>query len=188
MEGTLGTVQLFGGNFAPRNWIFCDGQILSISQNTALFSLLGTIYGGDGRTTFGLPDLRGHVVVGAGNGPGLSSVTLGQRFGVNDVAISNAQMPAHNHTVGISATGIGANSATANQHPPAAGRSPAVADAGANLPFYSDQTPDTTVEGAAVTGSLALATAGSNGSHENRMPFLALNYIICLAGTFPSRN
>ncbi|WP_319641560.1 tail fiber protein [Methanovulcanius yangii] len=96
-EGTLGEVTLFAGNFAPRNWAFCQGQLLPISQNAALFSILGTTYGGDGRTTFALPDLRGRVVVGDGYGPGLSSVRLGQTGGVEQVTLTTSQLPAHLH-------------------------------------------------------------------------------------------
>ena len=98
-EPFLGEISMFGGNFAPRGWAFCDGQLLSIAQNSALFSLLGTIYGGDGRTTFGLPDLRGRVPMHHGNGPGLSSHPIGQKSGSETVILNVLQLPAHNHTV-----------------------------------------------------------------------------------------
>ncbi|MFY1113097.1 MAG: tail fiber protein, partial [Methanosarcinaceae archaeon] len=98
-EPFIGEIRMFAGNFAPRGWAFCDGQLLPISQNTALFSILGTTYGGDGRTTFGLPDLRGRVPVHAGSGPGLSTVRLGDTGGAETVTLSQAQMPSHNHTI-----------------------------------------------------------------------------------------
>jgi len=98
-EPFIGEISMFGGNFAPRNWAFCDGQLLAISQNTALFSLLGTIYGGDGRTTFALPDLRGRVPIHSGNGPGLSNYRVGQKGGTETVTLNVTQIPSHNHTV-----------------------------------------------------------------------------------------
>src|SRR3954468_23228168 len=98
-EPFLGEIRMFGGNFAPRGWAFCNGQILSIAQNTALFSLLGTTYGGNGQTTFGLPDLRGRVAVSAGQGPGLSNYSLGELAGSESVTLTSANMPAHNHSV-----------------------------------------------------------------------------------------
>ena len=187
MEGTLGTVQLFAGNFAPRSWTFCDGQLLQIAQNTALFALLGTIYGGDGRTTFGLPDLRGRVVVGAGNGPGLSSRTLGSRAGQTDVAITAATMPAHSHSAS-STLGFQAQTGNGNQTSPDGNALATMRVQNNSLPAYTTQAADTDLEGAEITGTLDLANAGGNSSHENRQPFLGMNYIICLAGTFPSRN
>ena len=186
MEGTLGTVQLFAGNFAPRSWTFCDGQLLQISQNTALFSLLGTIYGGDGRTTFAVPDLRGRVAVGAGNGPGLSPRTIGSRAGQNDVAIT-ATMPAHSHNA-ASTVEFQARDRNGNKTSPDGNALARMRVQNNFLPAYTTQPPDTDLEGAVITGTLDLANAGGNSSHENRQPFLGMNYIICLAGTFPSRN
>ena len=189
MNGTLGVVQPWAPNFAPRNWTFCEGQLLPIVNYTALFSLLGTTYGGDGRTTFGLPDLRGRVVVGAGQGPGLSSTILGQKRGFNDVTLNTAQMPAHNHAVSVGSS-LGAQSGNANQHQPGAGSvlaAPTVQGTPGTL-LYSTQAADTDVQGAGLTGSLGLGNMGGGGSHENRQPYLVLRYIICLAGTFPSRN
>src|SRR5215212_259973 len=99
MEGTIAEIRLFAGNFAPRNWAFCAGQILPIAQNTALFSLLGTTYGGNGQTTFALPDLRGRVAVGAGQGPGLSNISLGQVAGETTHTLISQEIPAHNHVI-----------------------------------------------------------------------------------------
>ena len=106
MEGTIGEIRGFGGNFAPRAWAFCNGQLLSIAQNQALFSILGTTYGGDGRTTFGLPDLRGRMPIGAGTGPGLSTRKLGARSGTDTVTLTRNQIPSHTHTVTNSLSGV----------------------------------------------------------------------------------
>jgi len=138
----IGEVGLFAGNFAPRGWAFTDGQLMSISQNEALFSILGTTYGGDGRTTFGLPDLRGRAAMGPRTGPGLTPRTLGQKIGVENVTLTTAQMPSHNHELW---TGLG--------HP------------------ANDDTGDT----------------GGGQSHDNMQPSMALNYIIAMQGTYPSR-
>lgn len=187
MEGTLGTVQLFAGNFAPRSWTFCDGQLLQIAQNTALFSLLGTIYGGDGRTTFAVPDLRGRVAIGAGNGPGLSSRTLGSRAGQTEVEITTATMPEHSHDAS-STLGFRARDKNGNKTSPDGNALATMRIQNNSLPAYTSQAADTDLEGAEITGTLELANTGGNSPHENRQPFLGMNYIICIAGIFPSRN
>ena len=151
-----GEITLFAGNFAPRNWAFCNGQLLSISSNTALFSLLGTTYGGDGRTVFALPDLRGRAAVGPRVGPGLTRRNLGQRFGVEDVTLTEAQMPAHTHGVTMNPT-LGGQTGNANQNSPANGTlAVATVQNMAGLPLYSSAADDTDVEGA--TSTLALGT------------------------------
>lgn len=170
----IGEVQMFAGNFAPRNWAFCDGQLLSISQNQALFSILGTTYGGDGRTSFGLPDLRGRVVMHSGSGPGLSPYNLGQHGGVESVTLNQNQIPSHTHTDqvnGASPVGRGQNSKTPEGTYWAEGASYATSS-------------NTTMAANAVQ----IANAGGGQSHENRAPYIAVNYIICLNGVFPSRN
>ena len=189
-EPFLGQVQIFGGNFAPRNWTFCNGQLLSISSNTALFSLLGTTYGGDGRTTFGLPDTRGRAPVGAGHGPGLTNRILGQKAGVENAPVSSAQMAAHNHGVTTSSPTLGAQSGDATSHEPTAGTVLAapIVQGNPGLNIYSDQAADQNIEGAEIAGDLVLDDTGGGGSHPNMQPFLAMNYIIALAGLFPSRN
>src|SRR3954471_16909667 len=101
MDGTIGEIRLFAGNFAPRNWAFCNGQLMPIAQNTALFSILGTTFGGNGQTTFGLPDFRGRVSVGTGQGTGLTNHDLGEQSGTENVTLSTAQMPAHTHTIAV---------------------------------------------------------------------------------------
>jgi microcystin-dependent protein len=183
MEGTIGEIRLFGSNFAPRSWAFCNGQLLSIAQNTALFSILGTTYGGDGRTTFGLPDLRGRVAIGPGNGPGLPSYNLGQIGGQENVTLTTNEMPSHTHAAAASGglqTGTGKG------------------DSGNPQGNYIDDSSIATDlfkptgggpimkggEGLTVTN----ANTGGNQGHNNMQPYLVLNYIICLQGVFPSRN
>ncbi|MDH7445465.1 phage tail protein [Aquimarina sp. 2201CG14-23] len=174
MEGTLAEIRLFGGNFAPRNWALCEGQLLAINSNQALFSLLGTIYGGDGRTTFALPDLRGRVPIGPGHGPGLSSYKQGQRGGVETVILNTTQIPNHTHTVqanSASPVGRGEGSSTA------AGTYWGDGDS------YASAKNNTMAADAITVGN-----TGGNLSHENRQPYLSTYYIICLQGVFPSRS
>lgn len=168
MDPFIGQVIMFGGNFAPRGWAFCDGQLLAISSHSALFSILGTTYGGDGRTTFALPDLRGRVAIQQGTGPGLSNHRLGARGGNYNTTLTTQNLPSHNHgiTMPISTTveteaqgylsngNIYAEEATANSNYPGT-----------------------------VTGF-----TGNNQSFSNEQPFVAVYYIIALVGTYPSRN
>lgn len=184
MEGTIGEVRLFAGNFAPRNWAFCQGQLLNIADNQALFSIIGTIYGGDGRTTFGLPDLRGRAPISPGQGPGLSNYTVGQRGGAEAVTLSTNQIPAHSHSVAhnLSAAAPATTKPALDTEP-----SPTVAPAVTTEASYASPT-DTTMLPGAVTGSITAANTGGNQAHENRSPWLAMNYIICLIGVFPSRS
>jgi microcystin-dependent protein len=166
-EPFLGEIRIFGFNFAPRGWAFCNGQILSIAQNTALFSLLGTTYGGNGQTTFALPNLQSRVPVHFGQGPGLSSYALGQQAGTESVTLLVTQLPQHNHTVGASTQSDITGNPTGNV--PAGGAS------------Y-----DTTAN--AAMSSTMIGQTGGNQPHENLQPYLALNFCIALAGIFPSRN
>jgi microcystin-dependent protein len=171
----IAEIKIFPGNFAPRNWAFCDGQLLPIAQNTALFSLVGTTYGGDGRTTFGVPDLRGRAPMNPRNGPGLTSRRLGERGGVENVTLTQAQMPAHNHTLQASGTAVD-EEGTSNP-----------ADAVTGVTDLSDA-----IYGpAGATTQMhpsALASVGGGQMHNNMQPFLALNFIIALVGVFPSRS
>lgn len=176
-EPFIGEIVMFGGNFAPRSWAFCDGQLLSISQNTALFSILGTTYGGDGRTTFGLPDLRGRVPMGPRNGPGLTPRSLGQRGGVENVTLNANQMPSHTHAASANAVAPAGNSNDA------AGNFWAD-DAGVSSGTYHTGPTNTTMNGNAIT----VQPSGGNQSHDNVQPFLAVNFIIAITGIFPSRN
>ncbi|MBX2929632.1 MAG: phage tail protein [Saprospiraceae bacterium] len=172
MEPFIGQIQAFGFNFAPRGWALCQGQLMSIAQNSALFSLLGTMYGGDGRTTFGLPDLRGRSIVGFGQGPGLSPITQGEKGGAETVTLLTSNMPVHNHMV--TATDSDANSDEA-------GNGARLGTAGANI--YAS--------GGSATVHLAADSttpAGGNVPFNNRDPYLGLNYCIALEGIFPSRS
>ena len=176
MDAFIGFIAMFGFNFPPRNWALCAGQLLPIAQNTALFSLLGTTYGGNGQTTFGLPDLRGRVPIGMGNGPGLSPRSLGETGGSENVTLISTQMPAHNHT--MTASGDGPTQATAS------GASLASqARTGGTMPIIY-------ANGATTPVSMASATtqAGGNQPHSNMQPYLAINYCIATQGIFPARN
>lgn len=176
----IAEIRIFAGNFAPRGWAFCQGQIMSIAQNTALFSLLGTTYGGNGQTTFGLPDLRGRVPIQQGQGPGLSPRTLGEVGGTETVTLISTQMPAHNHTIGAS-TSPG-NIANPSNNTLAVGQ--VTVNGGTELVnMYVGSTAPNVALNAQTAG-----VAGGSQPHNNMQPFLAINYIIALQGIFPSRN
>ncbi|MCG8428086.1 MAG: tail fiber protein [Chromatiales bacterium] len=170
-EPFVGEIRMFAGNFAPRGWAFCDGQLLAVSQNDALFSLLGTIYGGDGRTTFGLPDMRGRVPIHAGSGPGLSPRRLGAKAGAEKVTLTVNQLPSHTHNLQASTT-------LANDSEPAG--NVLAQSAGAEL--YNTKTPDREF------ASNLISTVGGSRSHTNLAPFLCINFIIALFGIYPSRH
>jgi microcystin-dependent protein len=176
----LGQLMIFAGNFAPRGWATCDGQILSIAQNTALFSLLGTTYGGNGQTTFALPDLRGRVPIHVGQGPGLSPYTLGEVSGVESVTLNTTQMPMHNHTA--TATVSCADSAQSLSDSPVGGVPGGVS--GGPQVFATSGTAQ--MSATMVTPTVGIA--GGNQPHENRQPFLVMTVCIALEGIFPSRN
>jgi len=167
MYGLIGEIRLFAGNFAPRDWAFCDGQLLEIQNNTALFSILGTIYGGDGRVTFALPNLKGKVAMGDGVGPGLSSRRLGQRGGIEQVRLTATEMPSHTHNLQGYNNGGGTNNPTSA--------------------FPAEGSDDIYKEDVNVSMG-ATNSAGGNEGHENRQPFLVTNYIICTYGEYPSRS
>lgn len=172
-EPFIGEIRVFGFNFAPRGWALCDGQLLPIAQNTALFSLLGTIYGGDGRTTFALPDLRGRAALHQGNGPGLSPRAIGQRSGSETNTLSVNQLPSHTHQVRAFGGPGNANTAPGNVWSNDAGNQSATYNSGAAN---------------ANMGSSALANTGGNQAVNNMQPFLVVNYCIALTGIFPSRS
>jgi microcystin-dependent protein len=170
-EPFVGEIRMFAGNFAPRGWAFCDGQLLAVSQNDALFSLLGTIYGGDGRTTFGLPDMRGRIPLHQGEGPGLSPRRLGSKGGAEKETLTVNQLPSHSHV-------FNANTEAATASDPA-GR--VLADVqGYN--FYRDDIQDTSLAPGAITNT------GGSQSHTNLMPTLCVHFIIALFGIYPSRH
>ena len=168
----IGEIRMFGGNFAPLGWAKCEGQLLSIASYSALFSLLGTTYGGDGETTFGLPDLRGRIPMGPGTGPGLSTKTLGQKSGTETNTLSVAQMPAHNHT--INAVSTDGNKSSPMENLPA----------GTKLldPEYSNASATTTMN------SNMVANKGGGQSVNNMQPYLSVTFIIALSGVYPSQN
>lgn len=173
-EPFIGEIKMFGGNFAPRGFAFCDGQLLSISQNTALFAILGTTYGGDGRTTFGLPDLRGRVPVHAGTGPGLSSYRIGQKGGTETTTITVANLPAHSHPYAAPAVSEDGNTSVPTGAVPGGTK---VLDK-----EYSTEAPNTTMKSGAV------GNTGGNQAIDNVQPYGTINYIIALVGIFPSRS
>lgn len=170
-EPFIAIILMFGGNFNPRGWAFCQGQLLSIAQNTALFSLLGTTFGGNGQTTFALPDLRGRVPIGFGQGPGLPPYALGQLGGTETTTLTQAQMPAHNH--GIAGSSLAGNASLPTGAVPA--------NSGALDKEYST----------VLTSSVAMNPTGIAGGSQPfaiRDPYLCLNFIIALEGIYPSRN
>lgn len=181
MEGTIAEIRMFAGTFAPRTWLFCNGQTMSIAQNTAMFSLLGTTYGGNGQTTFGIPDFRGRVAVGTGTGPGLPNVQLGEMSGTPTTTLNSAQMPAHNHQVvgnitmqAVTDGGLGSD-ATGRYVGPGS--------------FYATPGSPSDLTGMApITLNLPTTIAGNSQPISIMQPYLGMNYIICQFGIFPSRN
>jgi len=195
MEAFLSFIGLWPLNWAPRNWALCWGQTISITENTALYSLLGVTYGGDGRTNFHLPDFRGRVPLGYGTGNGLSPNEMGWFGGYEKVRLDQAQLPAHRHVAALSAVDVkfmasaeagtestpGANNATT------LGATKAGFNAGDSL--YNSDTPTIDLNGIAINGgSVEVQDTGQNGFHENRQPYLVTNYIMCMQGIFPPRS
>lgn len=170
-EPYIGEIRMFAGNFAPRGWAFCDGQLLAVSQNDALFSLLGTIYGGDGRTTFGLPDLRGRIPIHAGQGPGLSERRLGSKGGAEKVTLTVNQLPSHSHQP----------TATDDTNPTV---EPAGRVTGHPVKNIYRAPPDNSLN----FNTAAITNVGGSRSHTNLMPFLCVHFIIALVGIYPSRH
>lgn len=177
MEGYIAQIIWFGGNFAPRAWAFCEGQLLAISSNEALFSLIGTIYGGNGRTTFALPDFRGRVPVGAGNGPGLSNYKLGQRGGANNVTLTVGNLASHMHQV-MPKVAVSTGNATTDEP---------------DGNVLAGTSANTYAAAAGANGQLAGVSATETPAGGNQpvslvQPFLGMNFIICLQGIYPSRS
>jgi microcystin-dependent protein len=172
-EPFLGEIKMFGGNFAPQGYATCDGQLMSISQNTALFSLLGTTYGGNGVQTFALPDLRGRVPMHAGNGPGLTPRILGESGGTENVTLTTAEMPIHSHGL-LGHTGPGDKNTIAGN---------CLSDDGGNQSAtYSSAQPVNPMNANSITAS------GGNLPHTNMQPYLCVNFIIALQGVYPARS
>jgi len=168
MEPFIGQIQAFGFNFAPRNWALCNGQLLPINQNQALFSLLGTTYGGDGRTTFALPDLRGRKGIHFGQGPGLSNIALGERSGAENGTLTVANLPAHNHSISSKEEG---NS-----------------DSSSGTFIAGDGTSAFGTSADSQMAPTCIGNTGNNVPFNIQNPYLGVNYCIAIYGIFPSRN
>lgn len=180
----IGQISMFAGNFAPRGWAFCNGQLMSIAQNQALFSLLGTTYGGDGKTTFALPDLRSRLPIHQGQGQGLSNYVMGQAGGAQVVTIDVTTMPLHTHV--LNATQTVANSATiGNTVLPG---QPTIAIPPQVPAFYAAQQQGLPVLVPHPLAAQVCGPAGGSQSHTNLMPSLCITFIIALQGIYPSRN
>ncbi len=174
-EPFIAEIRIFAGNFAPRGWAFCDGQLLPIAQNTALFSLIGTTYGGDGRSTTALPNLQGRAPMHPGRGPGLTARRLGQKVGVETVTLSEAQIPSHTHTA--RAASVFPNTVDTPTNTTALDR------ASGGFVYHTD-----TASNVADLASATVATTGGGQAHTNLQPFLTLIFIIALVGTYPARG
>lgn len=173
----IGEIRMFAGNFAPRGWAFCASQLLPIAQNDTLYALIGTTYGGDGVTTFGLPDMRGRLPINQGQGAGLSSYVIGQKSGTESVTLTVPQMPGHSHA-------LFATTATGSQ--PAPTNTSFTATLVGTAELYAIPGANPLKQGAMNANSIG--AVGGNQPHENRMPALVVNFIISLEGVFPSRN
>ena len=170
-EPFIAEIRIFAGNFAPRSWAFCNGQLLQISQNTALFSLVGITYGGNGQETFGLPNLQGRAPMHPGRGPGLIPRRVGEQGGVETVTLTEAQMPTHSHNID---TGSDANSTSPDGNYLGQPRSAQI--------YHTSPTTTTSLANGAIT------SVGGSQPHNNMQPYLVLNFIIALQGLFPSRS
>jgi len=182
MNPFIAQIIMFAGNFAPRGWAFCNGQILSISQYQALFSLIGTTYGGNGTTTFALPDLRGRVPKGIGLGAGLQNVTWGEMGGKEDVVLSIANMPSHSHDGSSLSLSLACNEEDGDSDEPS-GKNIGIASAGTP---YNSSPNDAVFGGGTISGSTG--NQGNNQPFDVQNPFLGINYIIALQGVFPPRS
>lgn len=192
MEGYLSEIRYWAPTWVPKGWSSCSGQLLSIANFSAVYSLLGTMYGGDGRTTFALPDLRGRVAVGAGSGPGLTPKSIGQRSGSESVTLSILDLPSHNHaaqtTLGSAQLEIAASGAGSSGTPVQGSYAGVATDVNGdaiNLYSNSGNPINGNITGSATTTVL---NQGGNLPHENEQPYLVLTPIICLYGIYPSRN
>lgn len=172
-EPFVAEIRIFAGNFAPRGWAFCNGQLLPISQNTALFSLIGTTYGGDGRSTTALPDLQGRSPMQPGHGPGLTSRRLGEKGGVETVTLTESQMPSHRHS-------LRASPDTGDLNAPSSDRS--IARSGGGFAYQQSNSSLNALDQA------SSQDAGGSQAHNNLQPYLAMNFIIALVGLYPSRS
>ncbi|CAN5587483.1 tail fiber protein [soil metagenome] len=175
----IGEIKMFAGNFAPRLYAYCNGQLLSISQNTALFSILGTTYGGNGTTNFGLPNLQGSAAMDFGNGPGLTPRQLGEIAGETAVTLTTSQIPAHNHQMMC-------NDTAGDLPSPGNGTFGLVGGRG-RPPYYANMSPPPGND-AVPMASNAIGLTGGGQGHTNLQPYLAVSFIIALQGIFPPRS
>jgi len=173
-EPFIAEIRIFAGNFAPRSWAFCDGQLLPVAQNTALFSLIGTTYGGDGRTTTGLPNMQGNAPMHPGRGPGLTSRRLGQRLGSETVTVSEEQLPSHTHSMNADASTGGPLGGGANASNPVGNY------LGASVKYSNSTSNHVNMK--------AVSNTGGSQPHNNMQPYLTMNFIIALQGLYPSRS
>ena len=171
-EAFVGEIRIFAGSFAPQGYALCDGQLLAINQNDALFSLFGTIYGGDGRTTFGLPDLRGRLAMHMGSGPGLTPRPIGQKSGAETATVSAAQVPHHSHNMVANEQQADRDVALNN----------VLAETSPQFSYLANTNPNQNM------GIATGPSTGGNASHNNIMPFQGINFIVALFGIYPSRN
>ncbi|MED1725689.1 phage tail protein [Brevibacillus parabrevis] len=176
-DAYIGEIRIFAGNFAPKGWALCNGQLMSVQQNTALFSILGVQYGGDGKTTFALPNLMGSAVMNQGQGAGLTNRTVGQKVGNANETLLTSEIPAHTHipqaTVDPGNSAVPTNGYWAPTPEP---------DPFSGAPLYYDPTPNVPMS------PVALNVTGGSQPHNNMQPFIAQSFIICLSGEFPSRG
>lgn len=205
-EQMLGSMCVFAGNYAPRSYALANGQLMSIAQNTALFSIIGTTYGGDGRTTFGLPDARGRALIGAGQGPGLSDIRLGQKAGSETATLSLANMPQHSHTASTSVNLMNMDSsastavlkalaATSNSNTPTGrvlgnspGRDYIYSDGAPNVELNPDSIELNVNLDMTFSATTTVGVSGGGQAFNIRDPYLGVNWIIALQGIYPSRN
>jgi microcystin-dependent protein len=173
-EVFIGTIWIFGGNFAPSGWAFCNGQLLPINQNQALFAVIGTLYGGDGVNNFALPNLQSRMPIHFGQGQSLSPYNVGDIGGTENVTLGIGQMPLHTHTMAVNSSGAPGQDAVSNAFLGNGG--------GTSKPYATTSTPGSNLN------LQAIAPTGGSQPHENLQPYIAMNYIIALNGIFPSRG
>lgn len=190
MNPFIGEIIMFAGDFAPRGWALCDGQLLSISQHSALYSILGTTYGGDGRSTFALPDLRGRYAMHPGHGPGLSNHRAGEKGGVENLTLTRMQVP--NYSIPVSLPVSGVITVNVNEEDATGTEAPGNRLGTTDTNVYNGDATDNTLAADSVSHSLAatgdINTGGGGQSHTNMPPYTCINFIISLEGVYPSRS